>query len=418
MKNAVLVLGYNNTRINDVKKIRVKAQEAVSAITLLCKKDPTDIDYQAADAVIDVGLEASAGNIALINDFCEKNEIKIIGILPFSDQGTQLGASLADKLNLPGANPAKIEAALNKHTFREQESTNTAPNGYVPVNAIKVTSLTELQTAFNNFKDGVFLKPMAEGNSRGCIAIKTLEACEPAWREVEKYLSGGITAERLIQNAQEYSWEHVAGYSWITEKQTTQSQYRAEPQHILPAPITADEAKLISNGTQFMADICGYNGCACHNEIFLSSNKSSVFAVEPNLRPAGGKLWDLSIHAFENFDPWTNWILWATGNVNHEPKPLKQKAFAGMRFISARESGILKDIQIPSLSELPASSHGDYIELVWTKKTGDAVTANIRDNADFVGYITAKSNNYESLVTLLTQTENNLANACVIQSIT
>ncbi len=415
MKNAILVLGYNNTRINDVKKIREKSLAAVGAVTVLCKKTPVEVDFQAADAVIDVGLESCHENIATIINFCIENEINIIGILPFSDQGTQLGASLAEKLGLPGANPAKIEAALNKHTFRAQESLNVAPSGYVPVNAVKVTSLPELQAAFNRFDDGVFLKPMAEGNSRGCIAIKTFNDCEPAWREVEKYLNGGITAERLIQNAQEYSWEHVAGYSWITEKQTTQSQYRAEPQHILPAPISTDEANLISNGTRFMADICGYNGCACHNEIFLSSTKTNVFAVEPNLRPAGGKLWDLSIHAFEDFDPWTNWILWATGKLDHTLKPLKQKAFAGMRFISAKISGVLKNIKITSLAELPAASKGDYIELVWTKKLGDTITDNIRDNSDFMGYITAKSDDYNSLVALLNTTETKLANACVIE---
>lgn len=415
MKDAILVLGYNNTRINDVRKIREKAQQYAGAITILCKKEPSEVDKSAVDLVIDVGLEQNEENLLTIMHFSKQNNIRIIGILPFSDQGTQLGAKLANHLNLPGANLNYIAAALNKHNFREKENAAHKPDGYVCVQAKKITSLQDLQSAFKEFNSALFVKPMAEGNSRGCIAIKQYEECEPAWDEVKKYLAGGITAEKLVENAQEYSWEYIAGYSWITEKMTTQTKYRAEPQHILPAPIAAAEEKLLHHGAKFMAEICGYNGCACHNEIFLLNTKDQVMAVEPNLRPAGGKLWDLSTHAFENFDPWALWIQWAIGSVDNTPKPLKQKCFAGMRFITARKDGKIKKINFDTLAKLTSLIAGDFIELVWTKKPGDTVTSCPHDNADFLGYITAKSNEYHSLATLLFHAEEVLANECFIE---
>lgn len=415
MKDAVLVLGYNNTRINDVKKIREKVKLCLNAMTLLCKKDPNETDKSAVDLVIDVGLEKTDENLKIINDFCTANEIRLVGILPFSDHGTQLGAKLAHSLNLPGANPHEVNSALNKHNFREKEKQAKQPNGYIPVNAMKITTLNELQFAFKTFDSAIFVKPMTEGNSRGCIAIKNYADCEPAWDEVKKYLSGGITAERLIEHAQEYSWEYVAGYSWITEKLTTQNQYRAEPQHILPAPIKENEETLLSNGAKFMAELCGYNGCACHNEIFLLDTKDRVMAVEPNLRPAGGKLWDLSTHAFEDFDPWTLWILWSAGKIDSTPKVLKQKCFAGMRFLTAKKNGSLKSIGFYALDKLTTRFSGDFIELVWTKKPGDTVVSSPRDNSDFLGYITAKSSDYKNLAALLLQVEELLTSECIIE---
>ncbi len=416
MKDAILVLGYNNTRINDVIKIRDSAYKLLGAITVLCKKDLNETDKNAVDVAIDVSLEQKNENIERVLQACKEQNIRIIGVLPFSDQGTQLGAKLAKHLNLPGADDESIVPALNKYAFRKKESAAVKPYGYVSVDAKEVTSLNELQLVFKEFNSSVFIKPIAEGNSRGCIMIKKYEDCEPAWDEVKKYLSGGIVAEKLIENAQEYSWEHVAGYSWITEKVTTKTKYRAEPQHILPAPITQNEESILRNGAKFMAEICGYNGCACHNEIFLLNTKDKVMAVEPNLRPAGGKLWDLSSHAFENFDPWTSWIQWATGNIDGKPKSLKQICFAGMRFISSRKDGKLKQIGIADLNALALHCTGTFIELVWTKKPGDTITQNPHDNSDFLGYFTAKALDYEQLSSLLLKTEDILANNCIIDT--
>lgn len=415
MRDAILVLGYNNTRINDVRKIREKAKQCIGAITVLCKKDPNEVDKSAVDFAIDVGLEQSDENLEIVVRSCEEHNVRIVGILPFSDQGTQLGAKLAKHLNLPGANPEYITAALNKHDFREKEKIAQKPEGYVAVNARKVTSLAELQSTFKEFNAPLFLKPMAEGNSRGCIAIKQYEDCEAAWNEVKKYLAGGITAEKLVENAQEYSWDHIAGYSWITEKMTTQTKYRAEPQHIIPAPILQDEENLLRNGAHFMGELCGYNGVACHNEIFLLNTKTEVMAVEPNLRPAGAKIWDVSTHAFENFDPWALWVKWAAGRMDSTPKQLKQKCFAGIRFISARKNGKIKDISIDTLEKLTAPIAGEFIELAWTKKSGDPVTSSPQDNADFLGYIIAKAADYKTLASLLLHTEEILANECIIE---
>ena len=70
MKNAILVIGYNNTRINDVKKIREKAKLCLGALTVLCKKDPTEADKIAVDFAIDVGLENKQENVNIVLQGC------------------------------------------------------------------------------------------------------------------------------------------------------------------------------------------------------------------------------------------------------------------------------------------------------------------------------------------------------------
>ena len=60
------------------------------------------------------------------------------------------------------------------------------------------------------------------------------------------YREGGIVLEELIQNAREYSWDYVAGSTWVTEKTTTEGAYRAEIQQVVPAPLTPKSLSLMT----------------------------------------------------------------------------------------------------------------------------------------------------------------------------
>lgn len=415
MKNAVLVLGYNNTRVNDVRKIRQKAQTYLDAQTVLCKKSPTSEDYAAADHVIDVGLDGNEPNVSVVINDCAQLGLNIVALLPFSDPGTQLGAALAKRLKLNGPSPEKVKAALDKGCFREQEaSAKNAPAGYKKIKSEKVTSFEQLQNLYNNFGGKVFLKPASEGNSRGCINTAREKNLENAWGQVSKYLEGGIIAEELIDVGHEYSWDHVSGYSWVTEKETTQNEYRAEIQQILPAPLNSTVTKFISDAGAFMSDLSGSNQGACHNEIFYTEETNNVIAVEPNLRPAGMRIWDLAAIAFENFDPWKEWLLWAAGENNSAPKELTQNHYVGIRMIQAPKSGVLEKISTINLADISRNSV-EVIELTWTKKTGDSITHVVKDNSEFIGFIIAKSKNYSKLSDTLPIICNEICKEAIIQ---
>ncbi len=393
--NVILVIGYNNTRINDVKKIQKRALESLNAQTVLCKKSPTEEDRNAVDHVIDVDLSATAENVRHVIEECTRLDFKIIAILPFSDPGTQLGAALADALRLPGHDKNKILAAFDKSHFRKQESeTQNAPENYLKVGSQRIHSYDELAALFHKNKK-VFLKPACEGNSRGCIAIHNENDLKTAWPQLEKYLSAGVVAEQLITNAEEYSWDHINGHSWITEKETTQNSYRAEIQQIVPAFLTEEKAKMLNEAGHFMAELCGHHNAACHNEIFFLKESNQVAAVEPNLRPAGMRIWDLAALAFQNFNPWEEWLKWAT-HQKSEITQLTREYYSGIRMIGAKQDGVLKHLPEPQAYP-PLSSETSIIEIVWTKKVNDRVSATQKDNADFIGYVIARSKDYAAL---------------------
>ncbi|KTC84771.1 ATP-grasp domain-containing protein [Legionella drozanskii] len=355
IRNAVLILGYNNTRINDVKKIKETARIYLNAITILCKKSPTSEDKNVADYAIDVELDKKQENIDKVIAAIEALSVNVIALLPFSDPGTQLGSVLAAQMGLKGPDLTKIDSALNKYAFRKAEkNAKHLPMGYKPIRFEKIESYEALCKLHQELDKKLFLKPTSEGNSRGCINLSHYKDLNCAWSEVEQYLSDGVVGEQLITDSDEYSWDHVSGFSWVTEKKTTENQYSAEIQQIVPAPISQQKKELIANAGEFMASLAGYNSGACHNEIFYSSCSGTIRGVEPNLRPAGMRIWDLAALAFEDFDPWKEWVLWAAGKnlTQSSSSNFKQQCYAGIRMISSKKIGILQHLPFISPESL------------------------------------------------------------------
>ncbi len=379
--------------------------------------NPISEDFLAADYVIDVGLSGNNNDVEIVKSFLSKNNLNAIALLPFSDQGTQLGAVLAQEFSLPGSDVTLIKGALDKYEFRQLEhNANNMPAGYKKIKSEKIESLEQLKKIYNKLHGNVFLKPAKEGNSRGCINLSIEKDLIKAWKQVEPYLSSGVVAEELISGGVEYSWDHVGGFSWITEKKTTQDEYRAEYQQIVPAPINDNIANTLTTTGRFMGSLVGFNNGACHNEMFIFNNTEESVAVEPNLRPAGSRVWDLASFAFDKFNAWGEWILWASGNKNYEYRSLKRNFYAGVRFLKSPKSGALNTFSNLGVDKLLGNHNIELLDLVWTKKVGDQVSCIVRDNADYIGYIIARSNKYDDLSTSLDEISQKLESSISIVS--
>lgn len=406
MKDVVLILGYNNTRVDDVKKIQSKVYNLLGALTILCKPAPSETDQSIVDDIIDVNLENDVVNLEKVLITVREKNYNIIGVLPFSDIGTQLGALITSHLGLIGADNYKIKAALDKSIFRQEENlSNNLPDGYKKILHKRIESKHELINIFNAMKGNIFIKPVKEGNSRGCISINQNSDLDLIWEQLLPYKDNGILIEEKITDLQEYSWDHVAGFNWITEKETTKNDYRAEIQQIVPAPLSEIASHTISEAGEFIANISGSNGSACHNEIFYDHLNNITKAVEPNLRPAGMQIWTLASLAYENFDPWDEWIRWASKKHDEAFKPLlKHNYYAGIRMIKAQKKGTL--VQLPEISPHLHTNDVEFIECKWSKNTGDRVSNTVADNSGFIGYIIARAKNYEHLKAYLLNTVN------------
>ena len=394
--SCVVVVGYNGSRVHDVQKLRDLCKSLYNARLILLVEQIQPQDDQVADHVCSTSLAEKdvPASLELVVGCLNADRWKLIGVLPFSDRGVLLGAALASHFGLPGITPAEARAGLDKQIFRQLEATATeAPEDYRPILSTRIESLAELRQRVIEMGGKAFIKPACEGASRGCRVIRHPSECDEAWQALKPYREGGIVLEELIQNAREYSWDYVAGSTWITEKTTTDGAYRAEIQQVVPAPLAADaQARLMAAG-RHMAGLVSQDNGAWHNEVFHRANHRTS-AVETNMRPGGMHIWDLARKAFIDFDPWERWVRWAVeGQVaNHDPVP---RGYCGIRLLRASTGGILRDV--PDIPSLARSLNIELVEAVLTKHIGDSVSALVKDNFSFIGHIVLFNERYEDL---------------------
>ncbi|MHA6128609.1 ATP-grasp domain-containing protein [Pseudomonas fluorescens group sp. PF-1] len=394
--SCVVVVGYNGSRVHDVQKLRDLCKSLYNARLILLVEQIQPQDDQVADHVCSTSLAEKdvPASLELVVGCLDADRWKLIGVLPFSDRGVLLGAALASHFGLPGITPAEARAGLDKQIFRQLEATATeAPEDYRPILSTRIESLAELRQRVIEMGGKAFIKPACEGASRGCRVIRHPSECDEAWQALKPYREGGIVLEELIQNAREYSWDYVAGSTWITEKTTTDGAYRAEIQQVVPAPLAEDaQARLMAAG-RHMAGLVSQDNGAWHNEVFHRANHRTS-AVETNMRPGGMHIWDLARKAFIDFDPWERWVRWAVEGqvVNHDPVP---RGYCGIRLLRANTGGILRDV--PDITSLARSLNIELVEAVLTKRIGDSVSALVKDNFSFIGHIVLFNERYEDL---------------------
>jgi biotin carboxylase len=416
MSQCIVVVGYNNVRIYDVAKLREVAARDYGVKLALITEQVKRQDHQAADALIACDFSAQQLNQSHAHAVRElaRLELDPIGVLPFSDRGTLLGASLATCFSLPGVTVEEAAAGLDKRVLRRlEQGRSVRPTHYRPVFSRQVDSLDDFRSTVSELGGLAFIKPANEGNSRGCSIIRSMDECDSAWQTLAPYRIAGVIVEELVDDAQEYSWDYVAGYRWITEKHTTQGEYRAEYQQIVPAPLPEELRQKVDDAGFHIRRLASQRGGAFHNEIFLRKD-GTTSAVETNMRPAGMHIWDLAARSFSNFDPWKAWVHWAITGESHD-SALAPVCYSGIRAIRAPTNGRLE-----SLPDISAIAHELSIEVdssSYSKKIGDTVTQDPKDNSEFVGEITLHSTSYVLLCDQLERLANAIEAKLVVAQI-
>jgi len=394
--SCLVVVGYNGNRINDIQKLRDLSHRLYNARLVLLVEQIHKDDHRVADHVCTTSFAEKdlSDSVELVSGCLSADRWKLLGVLPFSDRGVLLGAALAQRFGLPGITAAQARAGLDKQIFRGLEAAaDAAPADYRPVASTRIENLAQLRERVVSLGGKAFIKPACEGASRGCRVIHHPSECEEAWQALKPYRDGGIVLEELIEGAREYSWDNVAGSTWITEKTTTEGAYRAEIQQVVPAPLANQlHTRLIAAG-KHMADLVSTDNGAWHNEVFLRRDGFSS-AVETNMRPGGMHIWDLARHAFSDFDPWERWVRWAVeGQV--APHAPVARGHCAIRLLRAPRDGILRSM--PDIHALARSLGIELIEAVYARKVGDSVTAQVKDNTAFIGHIILFNGDYTQL---------------------
>lgn len=395
MTPCFVIVGYNNVRIYDVAKLRQLAHRGFGCKLVLVVERIGPQDTQAADLVIEAELGQSP-DLPPVSQALTEAALTPVGILPFSDRGVPLGAELARHYRLPGGQPQAALAGLDKRRFRLMEAGAAAPAHYLPLTAQPIDSLASLIATRQALGGRGFIKPVAEGNSRGCIAVLEHSDCAAIWEELAPYRAAGLIMEPLIEAAQEYSWDYVAGCRWLTEKHTTTGAYRAEYQQIVPAPLPPEQGDWLLQAGEFMRQLLAEDWGAYHNELFLRVGGAS--AVESNMRPAGMHIWDLAALSFDGFDPWQAWLHWAMTGQNQPVQPAL-RGYSGIRMLRPRQAGVLH--QLPDMAELAGELGIALHQGSYSRSRGDRVSNRVTDNAGFMGHIVLHHADYHTLRTRL-----------------
>ncbi|MEE1991746.1 biotin carboxylase [Pseudomonas syringae pv. syringae] len=399
MKSTFLVVGYNGSRVYDIMNLRKLCASRYSATLTLITKHAQPADYEAADAVLVCPLESDAIEASfeyVVREISNK-DLKVVGVLPFSDFGILLGAHLSKYYQLPGILPDEAPPGLDKRAYRDLEGADSArPATHNPIYSVQVNTLEHFREVVALLAGRAFVKPANFGNSHGCIALYHLDECAPAWEKLSAFHDGGVLVEELITGAKEFSWDFVAGYSWITEKETTQDSFRAEIQQIVPAKLSDQEYRLINDAGHYMRKLVSSNNGAYHNEIFLRADSTST--VETNMRPAGMHIWDLAILSFKSFEPWHLWLAWAIDGEIISGTP-ERKSYSGIRMIRAPSSGVLNFL--PDVDLIASELNIKFVSVKFTRTLGASVTTQIIDNSSFIGELIIKDEDYDTLRTNL-----------------
>lgn len=392
-----IIVGYNNTRIYDVCMLRKICQDHFQSELVLVNDIASIHDEDAAlfSVIAELDEASISKSVYQVASLIVKENLKPVGILPFSEKGMLLGAGLVEHYNLFGPSLLEAKVGLDKRLFRELDcQKDNFPAGYKPVNAVQVESFHHLKALFFDFGGKLFVKPAKEGNSRGCLAIRAESHCLPAWEKIQTYLKEGLIAEELIDNAKEYSYDSVSGVSWLTEKFTTSGEYSAEFQQIVPAKLSAEqEESLIAAGLR-IKEVAAPNYACWHSEIFLCAD-GSTRAVETNMRPAGMRIWDMANIAFKDFNPWLYWLEWAKTGLQSNLK-LERERYCGIRMLRAKKSGLV--VEIPKLKDFESVPEGGLIHSAqFYCDLGSEVSDKVTNNADYIGHIMVSHKDYTEL---------------------
>lgn len=403
IKKIVAVFGYNNSRIYDVKKIRELAKSKCSAEIMLIKEGITFLDREITPFCLDQKPENP--NLAtILKEELDRHSLKLIGCLPFSDKGVVGAAHVAREFGLFGDDVATSFAMLDKVAFRELESLiKMDPRKYKKPFYKKVYESRDLFEIFRSH-GCFFLKPSSEGNSRGCMKINDENDLTFWIKENSEFLKQGVVCEEYLSSGDEYSFDGVNSCCWITQKFTTQGAFRAEYQHIVPAPLGAKKADEIKETLMPLLYELGSRGGAFHHEFFILDG-GRIASVEPNRRPAGMWIWDLAAWSFEGFDPWEHWLDLLCGRAP-QPVPLKQRYYSGVRGIISEVDGVLKSVNIKAMmNELTEQFGPENFRLSIMKDEDSILRCAPRDNADFLAYVAIRNPDYEKLILSLDEAE-------------
>jgi biotin carboxylase len=238
------------------------------------------------DRVIDVDTTDVEAVLAAITD--EAGKPLVDGVTSFSDYHTVVAATAAQRLGLPGPDPAAVNAANEKQLLRELV-------GDKPYN-IKhrlVTSESELPEAIEALGFPMIAKPPAEAISYGVVRVDNEADLRAAFTELGgiraslrgQPRTGAVLLEQYVEGP-EVSVETMSlpGHTTVfgvTSKDLFGDPGYIECGHTFPVPLPEAERDALYAAVRETLSAIGYDYGPCHTEVRLTADGPRIIEANP-----------------------------------------------------------------------------------------------------------------------------------------
>ncbi|MFF4951289.1 ATP-grasp domain-containing protein [Streptomyces chattanoogensis] len=354
-----------------------------SALTGLCTTDLADVPRALED------MEA----------FCRRH--RITGIAACWELLTPLAALLAERLRLPGNDPALARAARNKILMGQAFAAAGVPAPRWKV--VQDADQAHQVAASHALGWPLVVKPAEQGGSWGVSIVGGPDQLSAAVAAAQQYTHAqphGVELDTrvLVQEyvpGEEYSCETVVAHGVayplpVVRKETTEGTYRIETGHICPAGLAPPMARRVQHIAARAALAVGIRNGVAHTEVKIRPAASVPEVIETGARLPGDNICEI-VEAASGVSAAAAYLQAVLGRVP-DTVPLRSDA-AAIRFLLPERGGRLGRIVIPEVSGTHSELH---------LRPGDMVPQPT-DSSCRVGHVVARAETVEQARRLAAQ---------------
>lgn len=300
----------------------VKAAKALGYYVITCDYLPGNVAHKLSDAYIDFSTTDREGILKAAR------EMKIDGVLTYTDSGAVSVAYVAEKLGLPQSGPLEsVEILQHKDRFRKF----LTDNGFnAPVSG-GYTRLAELLDEKDRFRLPVIVKPADSAGSKGVTKVTDWEQMKIAVEWALRYSpSGRFIVEEWIEKEGCSSDSDCFSFKGKLEVVNFSSQWFDEKgigpyipaAYSWPSTFTAEQEAYLSRELQRLVSLLGMQSSVYNVETRIGTD-GKPYIMEFSPRGGGNRLSEL-VHLSTGVDIISNACRVAVGEapVDYWQKPL------------------------------------------------------------------------------------------------
>lgn len=333
------------------------------------------------DRVIDVDTTDLDALLSVVTD--DLGHPLVDGLTSFSDYHTVIAAQAAQRLGLPGPDPAAVEIANVKDRLR-------VVLGDEPFNIphMLVTRQEQLAEAAELLGFPMIAKPPAEAISYGVRRVDDMPQLIEAWEELSAVRhslrgqprSGDVLLETYVEGV-EVSVETmtVDGYTHVfgvTSKDLFGDPAYIECGHTFPVPLPDDERDELYALVRRTLELIGYRHGPCHTEV--RRTESGWRIIEANPRTPSSCMTMLVTDVTGHSPILDAWLL-ALGETPRI-EPVVHSGGAAVRMIYPTRRGVLQRVD-----GLEAAASVPGVQVLLHVEKGDSLLERM-DNSSCVGF--------------------------------